>query len=155
VIGLVEQAPWYGIRLHSLSEEEIESLITAYSSLGRGTLLEPADLSRFECSGSVQELTTAQALAWEGIRNNNCIEGYAGTVEQEYGDVRVFHLHTPYDNRHSTAVLYYFHECRRFDYELYGPGNSEPTESHRQITAALAGYLVETIWHEQKGRYMA
>lgn len=148
VIGLVEQSGQYGIKLKEISERSINDLVGGYSSIGVNKLLEAADLSEFKYSEIVSECTTREALLWEGRRSNNCIGGYASSVQLAEGRIRIFHLHTLDDNQHSTAAIYYWREDGDHDveYELLGPKNSEPTELHIMITNSLADFLRDTIW---------
>jgi len=148
VIGLVEQAGQYGIKLIEISERSINDLVGGYSSIGADKLLEAADLSEFKYRDAVSECTTREALLWEGRRSSNCVGGYAGAVQQAEGKVRVFHLHTLDDNQHSTVAIYYENqdENQVVEYELRGPKNTEPTERHILITNALACFLRDTIW---------
>ncbi|MDD2899030.1 MAG: hypothetical protein PHI31_09990 [Desulfuromonadaceae bacterium] len=148
VIGLVEQAGQYGIKLNEISEHSINELVSGSSSIGTDKLLEAADLSKFKYRDVVSECTTREALIWEGRRSSNCIGGYAGTVQRAEGKVRIFHLHTSDDNQHGTAAIYYERQDGDHDveYELRGPKNSEPTERHIMITNTLACYLRDTLW---------
>jgi hypothetical protein len=148
VIGLVEQAGQYGINLKEISERSINDLVSGYSSIGTTKLLEAADLSEFKYRDVVIECTTREALIWEGHRSRNCVGGYAGTVLQAEGNVRIFHLHTLDDNQHSTAAIYYEHLDGENDveYELRGPKNAEPTERHIMITNSLACFLHDNLW---------
>ena len=148
VIGLVEQAGQYGIKLKEISVRSINDLVGGYSSIGGTKLLDAADLSKFKYRDVVSECTTRESLVWEGRRSSNCIEGYAGTVQRAEGKVRIFHLHTTDDNQHSTAAIYYEGQDSEYelDYELYGPKNTDPTERHIKITNSLACFLRDSLW---------
>jgi hypothetical protein len=148
VIGLVEQAGQYGIKLKEISVRSINDLVGGYSSIGGNKLLEAADLSKFKYRDVVSECTTQESLEWEGQRCSNCIEGYADTVRHAEGKVRIFHIHTIEDNQHSTVAIYYEGNDNDLDayYELYGAKNTEPTERHITISDSLACFLRDSIW---------
>jgi hypothetical protein len=146
VIGLVETARHYGIQLKEISEQSINKLVAAYASIG-SSMIEPADLSQFKYKESLVELTSGAALLLEGIRNSNCIGGFHGEVVESAGNVRIFHINTPGSNQHGTSVIYNNEtDDLDFDYEVYGPGNSDASEEHDLITIELAYFLRDTIW---------
>jgi len=150
VIGLLEQAQSYGIQLREVTEQSINELIATYSSIGDSKLIDAADLSQFKHKDAITELTSSDALRWEGVRCSNCIGGYAGTVKNAAGKVRIFHVHTEDDNQHGTVAIY-FNPTRTHmvEYELFGPKNTKPTKKHIKITNALALYLRDTIWKSE------
>jgi hypothetical protein len=152
VIGLVEEAKSYGIVLKEITENSINKLVAAYGSIGSSTMFAEADLSKFKYKDYVTELISSGALILEGMRFSNCIGGYYGAVVDGAGDLRIFHLNTPGSNQHSTAAIYRNEtDSFDFDYEVYGPKNTDATEEHEMITNELAVFLSKTIWKPEIG----
>ena len=146
VIGLLENAEFYGVRINRIDEETIARLIDACHVLDEPEI-PPVDLHRFKYRKEVTELTSSNALYWEGARCSHCIGGYSGLLSQGEGKVRFFHISAR--GKHSTAVIYYDQQSEPNVYwEHYGPRNAPPPDHHILIIQELVGYLLKSIWKE-------